>query len=201
MNLITNASEAIGDRDGLIRVTTGRVMIGGGPVGVSAGLAEGQCLQLEVSDTGRGMSPEVQAKIFDPFFTTKAAGSHGRGLVVVKRIVQSLNGTIQVVSAAGNGATFRILLPAESDAVRPSRGAVLAPKAEAFEFREATILIVDDEDPLRQAVSKMLRKQGLSVIEATDGSGALDVIRTENVHLDLLLLDVTLPGASSREIY
>jgi len=62
MNLITNASEAIGDRDGLIRVTTGRVMIGGGPVGVSAGLAEGQYLQLEVSDTGRGMSPEVQAK-------------------------------------------------------------------------------------------------------------------------------------------
>ena len=57
----------------------------------------------------------MQAKIFDPFFTTKATGSHGRGLVVVKRIVQSLNGTIQVVSAAGKGATFRILLPAESD--------------------------------------------------------------------------------------
>ena len=60
---------------------------------------------------------------------------------------------------------------------------------------------MDDEDPLRQAISKILRKQGLSVIEATDGSGALDVIRTEKVHLDLLLLDVTLPPASSREIY
>jgi len=202
MNLITNASEAIGNRDGVIRLTTGRVTVRrDSPRAASERLAEGEYLQLEVIDTGRGMTPEVQARVFDPFFTTKLTGSHGQGLVVVKRIVQSLQGTIRLSSAPGKGATFRILLPAENDAVQATRSTISPAGEETFASREATILVVDDEDLLRQAVSKMLRKKGLSVIEASDGSGALDVIRAQNVHIDVLLLDVTLPGASSCEVY
>jgi PAS domain S-box-containing protein len=202
MNLITNASEAIGDRDGVIRVATGRVTVRrNSPRAASESLAEGEYVQLEVTDTGRGMTPEVQARIFDPFFTTKATGSHGQGLVVVQRIVQSLHGHIQLFSAPGKGSTFRILLPAENNVVPATRIAISPAGEETFASREAVILVVDDEDLLRQAVSKMLRKKGFSVFEASDGSGALDVIQTQKDRMDVLLLDVTLPGASSRDVY
>ena len=84
MNLFYNASEAIGDRDGVIRVTTGQVTVGpDSSLATSERMAEGDYVQLEVSDTGRGMTPEVQARVFDPFFTTKATGSHGLGLAAV----------------------------------------------------------------------------------------------------------------------
>jgi two-component system cell cycle sensor histidine kinase/response regulator CckA len=202
MNLITNASEALGDQDGVIRVTTGRVTIPrDSPLAAAERLADGEYLQLEVTDTGRGMTPAMQARVFDPFFTTKVTGSHGQGLVVVQRIVRSLNGAIRLLSAPGKGATFRILLSAENNTFQTTRGTIPRAGEEAFASREATILVVDDEALLRQAVSKMLRKKGLSVIEASDGFGALDVIRARKDHIDVLLLDVTLPGASSREVY
>jgi two-component system cell cycle sensor histidine kinase/response regulator CckA len=202
MNLITNASEAIGDRDGVIRVTTTRVTIRRAPPRApSERLAAGEYLQLEVTDTGRGMTPAVQTRLFDPFFTTKLSGIHGQGLVVVQRIVRSLHGTIRLLSAPGKGATFRILLPAENNIVQATRSTISRAGEETFASREATILVVDDEELLRQAVSKMLRKKGLSVIEARDGFGALDVIRSKKDHIHVLLLDVTLPGASSREVY
>ena len=102
MNLITNASDAIADRDGVIRVTTGRVTVGlDSPAATSERLPEGDYLQLEVSDTGCGMKPEMQARVFDPFFTTKLPG-HGLGLAVVQGIVRSLRGTIRLVSAPGH---------------------------------------------------------------------------------------------------
>jgi CheY-like chemotaxis protein len=202
MNLITNASDAIGDRDGVIRVTTERIAIRrDSPWAASNGLAAGEYLQLEVTDTGRGISVEMQARVFDPFFTTKVTGSHGQGLVVVQRIVQSLHGTIRLFSAPGEGATFRIVLPAENNTIQASRSTILPAGVETFAPLEATILVVDDEDLLRQAVAKMLRKKGLSVIEASDGYGALDVIRAQKDTIDVVLLDVTLPGASSREVY
>ncbi len=202
MNLITNASEAIGDQDGVIRVTTERVTVPhDSSQVVSEHVTEGDCLQLEVTDTGRGMTPEMQARVFDPFFTTKETGSHGQGLVVVKRIVQRLHGTVRLWSAPGQGSTFRILLPAENNAVPETRSTIPAAGEGTFASRGATILVVDDENLLRQAVSKMLRKKGLSVIETSDGSSALDVIRAQKVHIDVLLLDVTLPGAASSEVY
>ena len=103
MNLITNASEAIGDRDGVIRVATEHVTVTReSPAAASERLPEGDYLQLEVSDTGRGMTPETQARVFDPFFTTRQAG-HGLGLSVVQGVVRSLDGAIQVVSATGQG--------------------------------------------------------------------------------------------------
>jgi PAS domain S-box-containing protein len=201
MNLITNASEAIGDRDGVIRLATRNVTVEPGtPLAAQQRLTGGDYVQLEVTDTGRGMTPEVRARIFDPFFTTKHLGSHGHGLVVVQRIVERLHGAVQVSSAPGKGTTFKVFLPSEAIAAiaaLPTPGFT----KETLEPLQATILIVDDEDLLRQAVSKILRKHGLSVMEARDGSAALDVLRAHKDEIDLLLLDITLPGASSRQVY
>jgi PAS domain S-box-containing protein len=111
MNLVMNASEAIGRRAGRIRVTTVLVRVGRDARGSSAAnLPEGEYVKLEVSDTGTGMTPEVQTRIFDPFFTTKSPG-HGLGLAVIQGIVRSHLGAINIVSSAGQGSRFEILLP------------------------------------------------------------------------------------------
>jgi chemotaxis methyl-accepting protein methylase/chemotaxis response regulator CheB/signal transduction histidine kinase len=201
MNLITNASEAMGDRDGVIRVTTRRVTMGEDSSVTPAGdLAKGDYVQLQVSDTGRGMAAETQAQVFDPFFTTKHEG-HGLGLAVVQGIVRSLGGEIRIVSALGQGSTFQILLPCTERTAQPARRTISREPRKEFPSRNATVLVVEDEDLLRQGVSKMLQKMGSSVIEAMDGSAALNLIRAHKDHIDILLLDITLPGASSREVF
>ena len=147
------------------------------------------------------VTPEVQAKIFEPFFTTKGTGSHGMGLSTVREIVERLHGTIRLSSAPGKGTTFQIMLPCGEQMLdAPPRGIVRA-GYETLRSRAATILVVEDEDLLRQGVSKMLRRDGLSVLEASDGSAALDVIRARKGDIDMLLLDITLPGASSRKVH
>jgi len=197
MNLITNASEALGDRDGVIRLTTKHVTVR--PVAaISKGVTEGDYVQLEVSDTGRGMSSETQARMFDPFFTTKSAG-RGLGLAAVGGIVRKLRGAIDVVSEPGKGATFQILLPSEVG-VRVIAGPFRSAGEAARPWQQATILLVEDEDPLRQAVAKMLRKRGSEILEAANGSTAIDLIRTHGDRIDAILLDMTIPGRSSREV-
>jgi PAS domain S-box-containing protein len=113
LNLVVNASDALKDTNGVIRVTTQRVSLGPNNSGVTKeGLAEGDYVQLEVSDTGSGMSHEIRARIFEPFFSTKSAG-RGLGLPVIHGIVRSLRGAIRVESEVGKGTTFQILLPSE----------------------------------------------------------------------------------------
>jgi PAS domain S-box-containing protein len=195
MNLVTNASEAIGDRDGVIRLTVRRVTVGQDRFGwISGELADGDYVQLEVADTGAGMTPEMQARVFDPFFTTKPLG-HGLGLAVVSGIVRSLAGGIHLASEPGKGTTFQVLLPStEGTSAAPT-----PPIGSNSENPAATALIVEDEGALRTAAAKMLRKGGLSVLEAADGTAAIEAIRGDGP-IDVLLLDVTLPGISSWEI-
>ena len=198
MNLGTNASEAIGDRDGVIRMTTRRVMVGHNSRKIER-LPEGQYVELEVSDTGCGMLPETQERVFDPFFSTKSEG-RGLGLAVVYGIVRDLGGAINLVSEAGHGTTFQIMLPC----AETNSGTICGPVSDigqaAPTSQTATVLVVEDEDLLRQAVSTMLGKHGFSVIEARDGSAALDAIRGTNNPIHVLVLDITLPGASGREV-
>jgi two-component system, cell cycle sensor histidine kinase and response regulator CckA len=202
MNLFYNASEAIGDRDGVIRVTTEEVTISpDSPLATSDPTADGVYVQLEVSDTGRGMTPEVQARIFEPFFSTKPTGSHGLGLATIQGITERLHGIIRVSSEPGKGSTFQIMLPCGEQIPEATRSGIARAECDTFSCRGATILVVEDEDLLRQGVSRMLRKEGLSVLEASDGSAALDVIRARKSDIDILLLDITLPGASSRTVY
>ncbi len=192
MSLIINASEAIGEKAGSIHVTTSRV------IGDLAHGEAGELLRLEVSDTGCGIPEDEKAKIFDPFFTTKFAG-RGLGLSVVQGIVRDHAGTIHLVSTPGEGTTFQILLPS---AIEPKqeRSEVAAAAPEQALASAGTVLIIEDEELLRLAISSLLRRRGFSVIQAADGSAAIDLIRIHKERIDLILLDMTLPGASSREV-
>ena len=199
MNLITNASDAIGDRHGIIQVITRRVTLKGESAESSSGtLPNGHYVQLVVSDTGRGMSAQTQAKVFHPYFTTKSAG-RGLGLAVVHGIVRGLGGKIDLTSEPNKGTTFRITLPCAETTAETSvdansvAGDLAVPE-------HGTILVVEDEVYLRQAVVRMLRKKGFEVFEAADGSCAIDLLRSDGSKVDAILLDMTLAGASSREI-
>jgi PAS domain S-box-containing protein len=197
MNLVTNASDAIGDRDGVIRVAARRVRPEKELTAVLETLSEGDYVALEVSDTGRGMSLETRARVFDPFFTTKSPG-RGLGLAVVSGIVRGLGGVIHLTSELGKGTTFQILLPSSED-LGKAKNDMSPPEAVGCP-RNAAILIVEDENVLREAVAKVLRKSGFEVFEAADGSSAIDFLHANGGRIDGVLLDMTLPGASSEEV-
>jgi PAS domain S-box-containing protein len=200
LNLITNASDAIGDRDGVIRVITSRVILLGESAAIpSSMLLDGGCVQLEVSDTGCGMPPEIHTKIFDPFFTTKSAG-RGLGLAVVSGIVRSLGGAIRITSEPARGTTLRVLLPSTQATAGPSSHVMPDVGELPVPSQDGTVLVVEDENLLRQAVVKMLRKNGFAVFEAIDGSSAIDHLRSNGARIDAVLLDMTIPGASCHEV-
>jgi PAS domain S-box-containing protein len=200
MNLITNASEAIGDREGVIRIKTSRVTVSPDRFQTATEhLEAGDFLRLDVSDTGCGIPLEAQARVFDPFFTTKADG-RGLGLAVVHGIVGGLGGTICLESEVGKGTTFQITMPCAEVRVTETNGQISS-HGQRLSVSQGTILVVEDEDPIRRPVSKILQKTGFNVIEAADGYAALEMIRSPQKDIDILLLDVTLPGAPSREVY
>jgi PAS domain S-box-containing protein len=200
MNLVTNASEAIGTAEGVIRLATREVTVGPDWARSSSeDLVDGKYAELEVTDTGRGMAPETQGRVFDMLFTTKSSG-RGLGLPVVQEIVRSLRGAIRLKSSPGSGTTFQIFLPCAGDPgqIPPE---ILSPAEEPQQIGAGTVLIVEDEAALRQPSSKILRNAGYSVFEAGDGDRALEVIRACQSRICVLLLDITLPGASSREVF
>jgi len=199
MNLITNASDAIGDRDGVIRVITRRVIENELAAISSRTPADADYVQLEVSDTGRGMSPETKARVFDPFFTTKSAG-RGLGLAVVQGIVQSLCGAIRLTSEPNKGTTVQVLLPCAKTAGHTSSQAISTDGKPTIPSLHTTVLVVEDEAHLRGPVVKMLQKSGFEVFEAPDGNSAVDFLRRHGRRIDAILLDMTLPGPSGREI-
>jgi CheY-like chemotaxis protein len=137
--------------------------------------------------------------VFDPFFTTKSAG-RGLGLSVVQGIVRSLNGAIRVISELRNGATFQILLPCAGAADGATADTVTGIDETPAPSRETTVLVVEDEHPLRLAVSKMLGKAGFRVLQIDNGSGAIELLRGEAGEIDAILLDMTIPGALSQEV-
>ena len=200
MNLVTNASEAIGERDGVIRVANECVLasaISNNPE--LKGLTDGAYLRLEVTDNGSGMTPETLRRAFDPFFTTKFAG-RGMGLAVVQQIVRGLGGTLHVTSSVGKGTSIRILMPCAEGSVSAKDGHMAARRRTDEVPAARTILIVEDEEALLVALSKLLKRKGFSVIQASNGSSALELIRDVETHIDAMLLDATLPGVPSRAV-
>lgn len=194
INLVTNASEAMGGQGGEIQLTTARVNVEDASL---RALPAGDYLQIEVSDTGCGMAPETQAKIFDPFFTTKSPG-RGLGLPVVRGIVKRLGGEITVRSQPNHGTTFRVLLPDAGKTPAESLHPIAAEKN--ARVARGTVLIVEDEEVMRIAVSRMLQKQGSTVLEAADGFDAVEILRNQMNDITVMLLDVTLPGLASQEV-
>lgn len=198
MNLVMNASEALGERDGVIRVATRCVPVGRIATITEDG-AEGDWLQLEVSDTGCGMTQETKARVFDPFFTTKSAG-HGLGLAVVYGIVRALRGSVHVATESGKGSTFQVLLPCAAKAAGSANDPISGAGDGVRPRQRLTVMVVEDEDLLRQAVVKMLLKAGFDVLEAANGSAAIDLLRANGGNVDVILLDATIPGASSHAV-
>ncbi len=198
MNLVLNASDAIGDRDGIIRVSAERTAVGQEEAAAKT-VRPGAYVQLEVSDTGCGMSSEIKARALEPFFTTKDSG-RGLGLAVVHGIVKGLGGDIQITSEPGKGTTFQVLLPCGEAGADPAARRVSPDEECVPPARDATVLIVEDEDELRRAQARLLRKCGFKTFEAASGSAAIALLRTRGGDIDLLLLDLTIPGSSSEEV-
>lgn len=196
MNLILNASEAVRSNGGEIHLVTSPIVLTAAEPGAT--LAPGKYMQLEVSDTGNGMAPEVQTRLFEPYFTTKGSG-RGMGLSVAQGIVRRYGGTIRCQSAVGRGSRFVVLLPcAEGKFDSPHATAVRVSYSGITSG--ATLLLVEDEEDLRTPVAILLRKEGIQVLEAGDGSVALDLLRNDAHRIDGILLDLTLPGIPSTQV-
>ena len=200
LNLVSNASEAIGDEDGLVRIRTSTTDWDHSVLdaaGLVEGLAEGRYVTIEVSDTGGGMDDETKARVFDPFFTTKLTG-RGLGLAVVQGIVRGHQGAIVVESELGKGTTFKVLLPALDHAAAP----VAARAEEENDWQGAgTVLLVDDEEMVRNVVAHMLELLGFSVLTASDGAEAVELFRERHDEIACVLLDLTMPRMDGEETF
>ena len=201
MNLITNAAEAIGDQVGLISVKTGIMeascdYLSSAVVGDD--LPAGRYIYLQVSDTGCGMDQETQSRIFEPFFTTKFSG-RGLGLAAVLGIIRGHKGAIIVESRPGQGTTFRVLYPC-AECGRPPHERQQIPKT-TYIRDISTVLLVDDEELVRNVGAKMLDRMGVEVLVAQTGDEALDIYREKADKIDCVLLDLSMPGMSGEAIF
>ncbi len=198
MNLITNASDAFGGEPGTItvRVRT-RPLLGETIAREFPGwpLEPGTHVSLSVSDDGMGMDEDTLRRLFDPFFTTKVDG-RGLGMSAVLGIVRGHRGGLRVTSQPRRGATFEIVLPATEQAVEAP-----APKAEpAAVWRgRGTVLVVDDQDPVRKVARELVELLGFRTIGAEDGASALERYRQHRDDIVLVLLDVSMPVMDGEE--
>ncbi len=199
MNLVTNAADAIGDREGVIHLSTVRCELGEPELQTTyrgESLQPGPYVLLEVSDTGGGMAPEVMVRIFDPFFTTKAKG-RGLGLSAMLGILLGHGAGLSITSAVGRGSTFRICFPASQEG---SVTALPAGEAPVSLLLRGRVLLVDDEDLILQTIGAALKALGLEVLTARDGLEALERFR-EAPRPDLVLMDLTMPRMDGREAF
>lgn len=198
-NILANAIEAMEDKTGIIRLTTGTRMLSRETLAKaisSQSLAEGQYVFLEIRDEGSGMAPDMLPKIFDPFFTTKFMG-RGLGLAAVLGIMRGHSGAILIESTPGKGSVFTILFPAKLTSDAPERKEHPAPQP----WRgEGTILIIDDEDALRTIGQRVLERFGFTVITAADGEEGLERFLARNKEIAAIILDLTMPRMTGEEV-
>ena len=199
MNLITNASEAVGEGEGIIRAITGLMKADRRYLSntyLDEGLPEGEYVYVEVSDTGCGMDRETLKKVFDPFFTTKFTG-RGLGLASVLGIVRGHHGAIMIDSEPGRGTTFRVLFPRVSDEVKPK----VKIQHSSTRQKGGTVLVVDDEDGVRSVSRMMLEQSGFNVLNARDGEEGLKVFREHQGEICAVLLDLAMPKMDGEEVF
>ncbi len=194
VNLALNARDAMPD-GGELTVEIGDVDLEGSPATVYPGTEPGRYVSVAVKDTGSGMTPEVQARIFEPFFSTRSE-STGLGLSVVDGIVKQNGGYLSVLSRPELGTTFNIYLPAVKSALN---GSSSHPKVKPVQGNE-TILLVEDEDPVREVTALLLESLGYQVLQVCGAEEALDLAQKHQSKIDLLLTDVIMPGMSGREL-
>ncbi|MCB2191481.1 MAG: PAS domain S-box protein [Deltaproteobacteria bacterium] len=192
MNLVTNARDAM-PQGGILTIATGDVELDGEFCRTHPGLEPGAYVRLEVRDQGQGMDKETVSHVFEPFYTTKEVGAGtGLGLFTVYGIVESHAGYISCDSALGQGTIFTIYLPAKEE-----KAAIMVPQdpgAGPVEGGSEAILLVDDEEAILEVVRDVLEQHGYSVLTADSGEGALELFGQEDGNVDLVILDLGMPG-------
>ena len=198
LNLALNARDAM-SRGGRLRIQTHEVDSSPEAIDIELGFDPVRHVCLSVSDDGCGMDAETRAQIFEPFFTTKAAGSGtGLGLSTVYGIVKQSDGEIRVRSAPGRGTTVTIYLPRVEGLEAPGDVGPSQPEAEHRGFE--TILLAEDEGPVRRMLRKALERCGYQVLEAREGAEALAIARENQGSLDLVLTDLVMPRMGGVEL-
>ena len=210
MNMITNAAEAIGDRSGVIALSTGAMECDRAYLdevdavlraGLDEPLTEGVYTYFEVADTGCGMDSETVERVFDPFFTTKFTG-RGLGMSAVLGIVRGHHGALKVYSEVGRGTTFKVLFPAKEPAADQIGTDRTHGKAETRAWSGVgTVLIADDEETVCAVGKQMLERMGFSVLTAPDGLEALAIFKQHADEIACVLLDLTMPRMDGEEVF
>jgi len=203
LNLCTNAIYAIGKRKGTIRVELGYSLRGlTDPSERRSGL-RGQHIKLTVSDTGAGMSEAVLQRIFEPFFTTKPVGQGtGLGLSVVHGIMRAHQGSVRVESNPGKGSSFTLYFPVPSHITQRNAAVLATPKTPASKMAGAgqKVMYVDDDEALVFLVRRLLTRRGYTVSTFTNPKLALETLRVDPTHADLLVTDFNMPGYSGVDL-
>jgi CheY-like chemotaxis protein len=196
-NLAINARDAM-PHGGKLIIETGNAELNESYIRTHPHVKPGSYVMLSVTDTGSGMTPEVQQHIFEPFFTTKEKGKGtGLGLSIIHGIVKQSGGEIRVYSEPGKGSTFKIYLPRVFEEVdswkRPSTGSAMPRGNE-------TVLVVEDEKPVQKMVRGILTRLGYSVLEAGEGQEALELCGSHTAPIHLMVTDVVMPGMAGPDL-
>jgi len=196
MNLVINASDAIGKRSGIITVSTGVVCADRTYLRQSCiheDIPEGDYVFLEVSDNGCGMDAETRQRIFEPFFTTKFTG-RGLGMSAILGIIRSHHGALILYTEVGKGTTFKVLLPALEVALNKDTKLSIEPAALPVEQQASgTVLIVDDDENVREIASAILEDMGYQILTAVNGLEGVALYRQHQPDISVVLLDMTMP--------
>jgi PAS domain S-box-containing protein len=197
MNLVTNAFDAVGP-DGEVRVRTRVVSLGSEPHPLDILTAPpGAYVALEVGDNGVGMDTSTRRKIFDPFFTTKATG-HGLGLAAVLGIVRGHRGGLRLYSRPGHGSVFEVLLPAAGPVLATP---TLLPEEKPRQRSGKVVMVVDDEEMVREVLCHMVEDLGYSAVGVPDGGAALATIDDGAMIVAAVIVDLTMPAMNGRAVF
>lgn len=200
LNLTVNAQDAFNGNQGRITIETCKVWMDGESARLHPGMAPGNYVLLSFHDNGCGMSADVLNHIFEPFFTTKQAGhGTGLGLATVYGIVKQHDAHISVTSRVGEGTAFLMYFPVCNQLPQVQPPAAGLPRNRAA--GDGTILVVEDNEVVREMVCEMLEGIGYTILSAGDPQKALELLSREDVRIDLLLSDVVMPGMSGPELY
>jgi len=196
LNLVVNARDAMPAGGGRITIETGNHTMESNDASHVRDDSQSTHVRIAVSDTGNGIPAAIRDRIFDPYFSTKDAGGSGLGLSTVLGIVDQNGGTVKVASEEGAGSTFTLYLPR----VAGEATSKPADPVDSVADLSGRVLVVEDDDLVREITSQMLRGLGLEVREAPDGQTALEILGRHHDDIDLLLSDVMLPGMSGNEL-
>jgi signal transduction histidine kinase/ActR/RegA family two-component response regulator len=199
MNLISNASDALGDQTGVIKIRSGLMQLDSRVMEeaiIKDSLSEGTYAFLEVADTGCGMDQATKVRIFDPFFSTKFTG-RGLGLAAVLGIVRGHKGTIRLSTTQGVGTSIQVMFPCMPQGIMAHHE---ESKERAYFHGRGTILVIDDEDSVRSLTKTILERSGFQVVLAVNGRLGIDLFRKFPDQFEAVLLDLTMPEKNGEEV-